>query len=437
MIKVKLFEAVDLLWATLIIIAGYIIAWISLPTIISIPKEVSINNTFIVWAFEKYSAHPYLYILAVLLIDFAISVSLYCLVKVSVYKKYSNVYDTKAINKRFAEFCSDATALKVFGGDLSFLVSSPEQLNVIKKLNRRCKILCWDTNSDASQSIYHDLIKSGVDLRKYDNNDNEFANLRGQIKTVSSGDESSLLTNAISLNGRTHFEVISLNNKHLTGLINQMFLNIHNKSGNPLIKLVLFDTGGVYFNGDINNGFLRKINRKLHTNLTAVQNERILLDEQLNTGKIDIATCIENKIGRELTDNEKTLVTNTWKNTWYLNKDVQDIAKQIKDKGYMVGVCSNLDLVNDDYYDDKGYFTVFSPEHRYLSNRMELTKPSIAFFESVIQKSKLDPHQILLIDDHDVNIQTAKRLNIETIQYSNKCNIQNLYKELKDLRILY
>ena len=48
MIKVKLFEAVDLLWATLIIIAGYIIAWISLPTIISIPKEVSINNTFIV-----------------------------------------------------------------------------------------------------------------------------------------------------------------------------------------------------------------------------------------------------------------------------------------------------------------------------------------------------------------------------------------------------
>lgn len=103
---------------------------------------------------------------------------------------------------------------------------------------------------------------------------------------------------------------------------------------------------------------------------------------------------------------------------------------------YYVGAMSNLDQQNGDMYIENDYFSIFNHD-LFLSYQIKKLKPSKEFFNEVVSKLNVKPYQILLIDDHESNIEQAKGLKIETIKFSISEGTQILENRLKSHQIVY
>ena len=70
---------------------------------------------------------------------------------------------------------------------------------------------------------------------------------------------------------------------------------------------------------------------------------------------------------------------------------------------------------------------------------MKKVKPHKDFFYEVLEETKLQPYQILIIDDHDENIKKARELGFYTITFSlgGKSSPENLKQALKAINICY
>ena len=434
--KSRLFELVDIFWSTLLLSVCYILGWSILPTIVSLPEGSTIKTPFIKYFFIYYSNNPALYLVVILFLGFVISFSLYELLKYRFRGKYSNIYNKKKIQSKFAEFGKDARELCIFGGDLGFLNDSSEQLNTVKKLRGKCKILCAEAQDEKTLALYKTIVDSKADLRRYNNSNNFFADLRGQIKKDSNGNKSCLVVNRFRLEKESIYEVLNFSNQYLIDLFGKTFSDVYSMANNPLIKLICFDLGGVFFDGDFYKCFLDRINSTLRVKISVNHDQKLLLDNDLNLGSIDITQWVEKKTGKTFNQAERRFIINTWKKVWKPNPEMKSLVNNLKSLGYYVGICSNLDKINGDMYKDKGYFSLFPPEFHFLSYEMGITKPDKAFFQEMIKKTKLKPYQILLIDDHEKNIFAAKECDILTLHFSNSDSVVDLKRELQKRRIM-
>ena len=66
------------------------------------------------------------------------------------------------------------------------------------------------------------------------------------------------------------------------------------------------------------------------------------------------------------------------------------------------------------------------------SHKLKLQKPSRAIFRLLIKKSRVNPKEILFIDDLERNTKAAEKLGIKTILFKNP---KELKKDLKEVGI--
>lgn len=435
----KKITILEFLSTTFVMIVIYLTGWLVLPTICSLPEGGEVNNGVLIYLFKWYIQNPEMYILVSMVLAAIISILLYLLISYVAKKKVSSIYTVKEIQNKYNEFLQDADELFIIGGDLDFLINCELQKKRIEYLGSKCKILFGECNKSKNQEklkeLYKELYDKGVNLRIYDEKSDDFKNIRGQIKVCKDGTKSCLFVNSVPIsNGTKKYEVLNLKNQFIIKILLKSFTEMYDSSRHSLIKLVLFDMGGVYFDGDFNTDFLDLINKKLSQNIQPNHKQKLLLDKELNLGKKTITDWVESKIARRLNPEERDYIETIWKNTWKPNQKMKELVNKLKQNGYKVGILSNMDAINGGMYNEKGYFSEFPIGNRFLSYEKGITKPDKEIFELVLTELKLEPYEILFIDDHEDNISAAHSQGIETIQFSLKddSNLEGLEKNLKE-----
>ncbi len=382
-----------------------------------------------------YNSHPIIYLLGFVLFDI-ILVYFFRVYPVANERLRDKRFKNQA-NKAFEDFISDADELNVFAGDISFLIGSTNQLNKFKTLGKNCKIVFSPPDepelSRKMQKIYYQLSTAGVDLRTVRRDDEKSLNyFRGQIKCVK-GEYTGKYIKKISENGIDLYKEVDLEGNLLTKLLVDKFNYIHGRGRHPHIKHILFDLGGVYFSGDYYSDFLEKVNELLKVNIPKKAHDKVLLNKELNTGKIDIIQYISSQIKKEIDVNNAQKIRKMWNNVWHPREDMKRLVKELVDMGYGVYPCSNLDQENGIIYEERNDFAEFT-DISFLSYEMKLVKTEEAFFVQVLETLNCCPHQILLIDDTEKNTNFVKKMKFDAIKFNR--NYGDLVKKLKEKHIL-
>lgn len=440
--KNKLLSIRDDWYGLVFTLVIYFLGWISIPTIANISDGLEPRNNFVKLLFNLYNKSNEVYIIITLILCIVLTYTIYYITKLISKNAYENCYSKEEIQKEYATFLNDADSVYIFGGKLNFLIQSEEQFKRIEYLGEKCKIICEDISrsSDEAKEKYNKLINKNIDIRSYSEEiTNNIKNFRGQIKFNNDGVIKSLFVSRnIDGEGKETFEKINLPNQYLNQMLLENFNAIFKEGRNPMIKYIVLDLGGVYFDGDFSSDFLEPVNNRLSQNIPIEREQKLVLDDELNLGNIDIIRYIEKKICRDLNREERDFVLNKWKSTWSPNPKMRELVKELKDNGYTVTVISNLDKENGNMYRDRGDFDIFSNE-LFLSYEYKLLKPNEEFFLKICEKYTIKPYEILFIDDHERNISVANKLGINTIKFSitSDPELENLYKQLAHKNIKF
>ena len=94
----------------------------------------------------------------------------------------------------------------------------------------------------------------------------------------------------------------------------------------------------------------------------------------------------------------------------YVQEEVLDIIKELKEKGYRVYLLSNTnELTYDKVIKDIEYLF----DGVVLSYQIHMIKPHEGIYKYLIDKYNINPEESLFVDDREVNIKTANALGIK------------------------
>ena len=109
-----------------------------------------------------------------------------------------------------------------------------------------------------------------------------------------------------------------------------------------------------------------------------------------------------------------------------------DIAYKLKEKGYSLYILSNFhDEAIKEMYDKYPFFTIFNGG--VISAYEHIMKPNPKFYQILLDRYHLNPHECLFIDDMLANVTIANRLGISSIHLNYN---KDLKEELMKLDIL-
>ena len=97
----------------------------------------------------------------------------------------------------------------------------------------------------------------------------------------------------------------------------------------------------------------------------------------------------------------------TWTSDEYFERQ-----KIIYERFLKIWEYPNVDISKFDIYDEENIFDAIF-EHQYYSSEMGMRKPNSDCFQSVLEKSSLDPFETLFIDDSIQHVQGARKLKIK------------------------
>jgi epoxide hydrolase-like predicted phosphatase len=113
-----------------------------------------------------------------------------------------------------------------------------------------------------------------------------------------------------------------------------------------------------------------------------------------------------------------------------LNKKLLSIADKLR-AHYQLALLSNVSeprSLVDREFDLYPHF-----DHKFLSYKLKMKKPSKRIFQYALKKMKMKPNEVLFIDDKEVNLAVARELGIKSIQFNNNAQLMT---ELKRLGLL-
>ena len=323
----------------------------------------------------------------------------------------------------FEGFVNDASTLHIFGKNLNFLSKSKYQEKVIKKLGKKCKIICAKPESSEIKQVYRGLMDSGCQLRVIDEVD-----YRGQIKLDSSQNYKACVVEKRLSN----YVVLDMQSDSIVNVLLDKVNELYESGYSPFPKVIVLDVGGVYFNGDYHLDFCNVLKEKFDIKLTKRRSDKVLLDRKLNLGKTDIIGFIETQVKYKLTKETAEKIRDIWSNVWSPNETMMKLVSELKRSGYRICFFSNIDSDNGEVYDTKGYFP--SDTMQYFSYWTEFLIPDEDAFINIMEKENVKGEEIVYIDDQMTNLEKAKEFKWRTIHYLNseQDKFENLLNKLRD-----
>lgn len=113
-------------------------------------------------------------------------------------------------------------------------------------------------------------------------------------------------------------------------------------------------------------------------------------------------------------------------------QDNVDIAYKLKEKGYSLYILSNFhEEAIKEMYNKYPFFTIF--DGGVISAYEHMIKPNPKFYQILLDRYHLNPHECLFIDDMLANVTIANRLGISSIHLNYNTDLK---EELMKLNIL-
>ena len=205
-----------------------------------------------------------------------------------------------------------------------------------------------------------------------------------------------------------------------------------------MIKNIIFDIGNVILQFDIKEvipNFTKKESEKQFIINNIINSPEWLQYSLIDTGFISREQAIE--IVEDRTNHiDDELIEKFWyryNDYSFINDNVIDIIKELKEKDYKIYLLSNINSHTYNHIKDNKLFNlvdgyVFS----YIEHQV---KPYVGIYNTLLERYKLIPRECLFIDDNIKNIKTANELGIQGKKVIPD-NFESVVQTLKEYNIL-
>ena len=205
-----------------------------------------------------------------------------------------------------------------------------------------------------------------------------------------------------------------------------------------MIKNIIFDIGNVILQFDIKEvipNFTKKESEKQFIINNIINSPEWLQYSLIDTGFISREQAIEIVEDRTNHINDE-LIEKFWyryNDYSFINDNVIDIKKELKEKDYKIYLLSNINSHTYNHIKDNKLFNlvdgyVFS----YIEHQV---KPYVGIYNTLLERYKLIPQECLFIDDNIKNIKTANELGIQGKKVIPD-NFESVVQTLKEYNIL-
>ena len=205
-----------------------------------------------------------------------------------------------------------------------------------------------------------------------------------------------------------------------------------------MIKNIIFDIGNVILQFDIKEvipNFTKKESEKQFIINNIINSPEWLQYSLIDTGFISREQAIEIVEDRTNHINDE-LIEKFWyryNDYSFINDNVIDIIKELKEKDYKIYLLSNINSHTYNHIKDNKLFNlvdgyVFS----YIEHQV---KPYVGIYNTLLERYKLIPRECLFIDDNIKNITTANELGIQGKKVIPD-NFESVVQTLKEYNIL-
>ncbi|MGD0038323.1 MAG: HAD family phosphatase [Bacteroidota bacterium] len=107
---------------------------------------------------------------------------------------------------------------------------------------------------------------------------------------------------------------------------------------------------------------------------------------------------------------------------------MMDVVKRVS-RTHRTALVSNTNEIH--YKISLEKFDVLSVLHKhYLSYQMHIMKPAYGFYSAIIKDQKIDPSEMLLIDDLITNIEGAHAAGMQAVKFENLTQLEEIFKTL-------
>ncbi|GAA0729401.1 HAD family phosphatase [Clostridium malenominatum] len=190
-----------------------------------------------------------------------------------------------------------------------------------------------------------------------------------------------------------------------------------------MIKNIIFDLGNVLLSFKPLEYLSGKISDK--DKIEEIYKEIFLSEEwvMLDRGVITEEEAVSRICSRSLENSDLIkLCMENWYEILTPKKEMVQVLKNVKSKGYKTYILSNFHLLAyEDVVKRYDFFQYF--DGGLISYEEKLLKPELEVYSKLIEKYKINPKESIFIDDTECNIEAAKKFGFEAILFDNMKNL--------------
>jgi putative hydrolase of the HAD superfamily len=195
------------------------------------------------------------------------------------------------------------------------------------------------------------------------------------------------------------------------------------------IRAVLFDYGGVIAEEGFYNGLIHlaeqqslRVSNMPEEGMNAAYDSGFVLGHGTAA---DLWALLRRRTGLQGSDD---FLTDQILIGFQLRPWVIELVRRLRSNGYVVGILSDqTHWLNE--LDSRDHF-YHELDHIYNSYELGKGKRDPSLFTDVVNHLKLQPAEVLFIDDNENNVQTARKMGLRAIRYRDQ---KHLLAEIEDL----
>lgn len=122
----------------------------------------------------------------------------------------------------------------------------------------------------------------------------------------------------------------------------------------------------------------------------------------------------------------ESMFINAYRKVYKKNSELFSIAKRLKKEGYKIGILSDQWHLSKDALLVKKDYNIF--DTKVVSCDVGIRKPNPEIYELLLKRLKLEPEEVLFIDNQEWNIVPANKMGIKTILFTTNKKLKEQLK---------
>ena len=198
---------------------------------------------------------------------------------------------------------------------------------------------------------------------------------------------------------------------------------------NSVVEAIIFDLGNVLVGVDFSNLFQKYIKEDSeNNNLTLDRVMSMPWFRDFSKGKIDSLTFYSKVTEYFQMDLNYDSFCHEWSNVFYPLSEMEALLEEVA-SSYPVGLLSDTDELHWRFLKKEYHFLDIFKEP-VLSFKIGAMKPDPLCYKKAAESVNKPIEKCLFIDDRQVNIDGARRVNMQSLLFNNARDLRNSLKQI-------